>query len=84
MVEPSNTLSFDSQGNAHVTPKSQEVVLEFVRTADGEIIPRGPIGDRSVYTTPKGRIINMDLEGLPVQLGPKPEVIKISAGAHSY
>ena len=26
----------------------------------------------------------MDLEGLPVQLGPKPEVIKISAGAHGY
>ena len=41
-------------------------ILEFVRTIEGEVIPRGPVGRRSVFTTPKGRIINMDLEGLPL------------------
>ena len=56
-------------------------VTEYVRTADGELIPRGPIGERSVYTTPKGRIINLDMEGLPVQLGPKPEVIQVKEEA---
>ena len=25
---------------------------EYVRTTEGEIIPRGPIGERSVTTTP--------------------------------
>jgi len=55
-----------------------------VRTAEGEVIPRGPIGKRSIYTTPKGRIINLDLEGLPVQLGPKPEVIRINPAASAY
>ena len=57
--------------------------LEYVTTADGEVIPRGPIGERSVYTTPSGRIINMDAEGLPVQLGPKPEVIRVEPGVGS-
>lgn len=59
-------------------------VLEFVRTIEGEVIPRGPIGKRSVFTTPKGRIINLDLEGLPVQLGPKSEVIRINQAASNY
>ena len=38
---------------------------EFVTTLDGELLPRGPIGKRSVVTSPKGNIINMDKEGLP-------------------
>ena len=59
-------------------------VKEYVKTAEGEIIPRGPIGKRSVYTTPKGRIINMDMEGLPIQLGPKPEIIKVNAAQRTY
>ena len=29
------------------------------------------------YFMKDGRIINMDMEGLPLQLGPKPEVIRI-------
>ena len=39
---------------------------EYVRTAEGEIIPRGPIGERSITTTPQGNIINFDTEGLPI------------------
>ena len=39
---------------------------EYVRTTEGEIIPRGPIGERSVTTTPLGNIINFDAEGLPI------------------
>ena len=61
----------------------QQKYLEYVRTADGEVIPRGPVGERSVFTTPMGRIINMDAEGLPVQLGPKPEVIQVEPGVAS-
>jgi len=53
-------------------------VKEYVKTKEGEIIPRGPIGERSVFTTPTGRIINLDMEGLPVQLGPKSEIIRVN------
>lgn len=59
-------------------------VKEYVKTAEGEIIPRGPIGERSVFTTPKGRIINMDMEGLPVQLGPKSEIIRVNEKQQTY
>ena len=58
---------------------STTTTQEYVWTADKELIPRGPIGQRSTYTTPKGRIINLDLEGLPMQLGPKPKVIEVKA-----
>ena len=64
----------EAKGNAAI---EEGEYLEFVTTADGEVIPRGPVGERSVYTTPKGIIINMDLEGLPVQLGPKPDIIRV-------
>ena len=57
---------------------------EYVKTAEGEIIPRGPIGERSIATTPQGNIINFDTEGLPIQLGPKPEVIKIPKKPFKY
>ncbi len=62
---------------ATITEATEPQGEEYVETAEGEIIPRGPIGQRSVYITPKGRIINLDLEGLPVQLGPKPKVIRV-------
>ena len=48
-----------------------------MRTSDGELIPRGPVGKRSVYVTYAGNIINLDTEGLPVQKGPKPEVLTL-------
>ena len=57
---------------------------EYVKTNEGEIIPRGPVGERSVATTPEGNIINFDSEGLPIQLGPKPEVIKITKKPPNY
>ena len=51
--------------------------VEYVWTSEGELIPRGPIGQRSVVTSPMGRIINLDTEGLPVTKGPKPQVIRL-------
>jgi len=65
-----NTLTFTGPKGEIITAPVQEAneqqEKEFVVTKEGEIIPRGPIGQRSVFTTPKGRIINFDLEGLPV------------------
>lgn len=65
-----NTLTFTGPkgeiGTAPVQEANEQQEKEFVRTTEGEVIPRGPIGQRSVYTTPKGRIINFDLEGLPI------------------
>ena len=50
--------------------------VEYVRTEEGELIPRGPIGKRTVVTTPKGTIINLNTEGLPVQRT-KPEIVQV-------
>lgn len=57
---------------------------EYVRTHDGQIVPRGPLGEYSLYTTPMGAIIHLDKNGLPIQRGPKPQVIEIPAEVLSY
>ncbi len=65
---------------AEVIERQATRIVEHVRTEEGEIIPRGPIGERSVYTTPRGRIINMDTDGLPLTRGPKSDIIKVAVG----
>ncbi len=65
---------------AEVIERTPTRIVEHVRTEEGELIPRGPIGERSVYTTPRGRIINMDTDGLPLTRGPKSEIIKVEVG----
>ena len=54
-----------------------------METLDGEIIPRGKIGQRSKFTTPLGNIINFDNEGMPLQKGPKPEVIRLQVDGNN-
>ncbi len=63
-----------------VIERTPTIIVEHVRTEEGELIPRGPIGERSVYTTPRGRIINMDTDGLPLTRGPKSDIIKVAVG----
>ena len=55
-----------------------------MRTHDGQIVPRGPLGKYSTFTTPMGAIIHMDKNGMPIQRGPKPQVIEIPPEALSY
>ena len=53
-----------------------------MRTADGELIPRSKVGKHhTVYVTYSGNIINLDNEGLPIQKGPKPEVLTLQVDA---
>lgn len=58
--------------------------IDFVKTDEGELIPRGAIGQRSVTTTPKGRIINMDSEGFPLTRGPRSEIYPVNKQQVEY